>query len=198
VSSALKIYVQLEHTVTLVRVRALNAVMPLLDSIKIKQEQQAVKFVQLVMNVLKLQSQSALLKILVLTTIAQEINEPENPVPKVPTTTKTHLLLQLIAGPVLLAHIVFQLLRHQRKRSKPVLLVSIVLAAHTFQLRVQAGSIVHKALIYLFPAIMEPIALVLAYQKLKDYAQQDTTAQSKVLQQHLLAELHFVLTRILA
>lgn len=87
--------------------------MPLLDSIKIKQEQQAVKFVQLVMNVLKLQSQSVLLKISVLTTTAQEINEPEFPVPKVPTTTKTHLLLQLIAGPVLLAHTVFQLLRHQ-------------------------------------------------------------------------------------
>jgi len=55
VLSELKIYVQSELTVSLARARVLNAVMPLLDSIKIKQALQAVKLVQLAMNVLKQQ-----------------------------------------------------------------------------------------------------------------------------------------------
>jgi uncharacterized protein YwbE len=89
----LKICVLLEHIVTLVSTNALSAVTLLQVNIKMKQAQQAAKFVQLVMNALKLPSPSAHHKITVLTTIVLEINELESLVLMAPTTTKMPLLL---------------------------------------------------------------------------------------------------------
>lgn len=89
----LKTCVLPEHIVILVSTNALSAVTQLQVNIKMKQEQQAAKFVQLVMNALKLPSPSAHLKITVSTTIVLEINELEYLVLMATTTTKMPLLL---------------------------------------------------------------------------------------------------------